>query len=186
AHPRVPAVPPRLGRHDGGGRARLGGRLCRAGPLRELRAERDRAELRSHLPRESDVIVAATLGHSLARVGLLLDALAAAGALVLTGRARRAAVVAALVLTPLLLGATLWKSSQILRLRHHHALAVAGIVAAVVLLVALAFVFPSRPRWLAFSAVLALPFRFSLLSGGTGGILLVLYAVIGGGAIALV
>jgi O-antigen ligase len=132
------------------------------------------------------LIVAATLGHSLARVGLLLDALAAAGALVLAGRARRAAVGAALVLTPLLLGATLWKSSEILRLRHHHALAVAGIGAAALLLVALAFVYRSRPRWLAFSAVLALPFRFSVLSGGTGGILLVLYAVIGGGAIALV
>jgi O-antigen ligase len=132
------------------------------------------------------LIIAAMLGHSLARVGLLLDALAAAGVLVLAGRPRRAAAGAALVLTPLLLGATLWKSSQILRLRHHHALAVAGIVAAVVLLALLAFVYRSRPRWLAFSAVLALPFRFSLLSGGTGGILLVLYAVIGGGAIALV
>jgi O-antigen ligase len=31
-----------------------------------------------------------------------------------------------------------------------------------------------------------LPFRFSLLSGGTGGVLLILYAVIGGGALGLV
>lgn len=132
------------------------------------------------------MIVAATLGHSLARTGLVLDALAAVGVLVLAGRWRRASAAGALVLTPLLLGGTLWKSSQIVRLRHHHALAVAGIVAAIVLLAVLAFLYRSRPRCLALSAVAALPFRFSLLSGGTGGVLLILYAVIGGGALALV
>ena len=132
------------------------------------------------------MILAATLGHSLARAGLLADALLAAAALLLHGRARRAAVAAAVVLTPLLLAGALWKSSQVLHLRHHPALAAAGIVAALVLAGGLALAYRSRPQLLALSAVVALPFRFSVLSGGTGGVLLILYAVIAGGAVGLV
>jgi len=131
------------------------------------------------------VIVAASLGHSLSRAGLLLDALLAAGALLLAGRARRCALAGAVVLTPALLAGALWKSSQLLHLRHHPALAVGGIAAAAALVVGLAVLFRSRPQLLALCAVLALPFRFSLLSGGTGGVLLILYAVIGAGAVAL-
>jgi O-antigen ligase len=132
------------------------------------------------------VIAAATLGHSLARAGLLLDALLAAEALCALGRTRRLAVAGALVLTPVLLGAALWKSSQVLHLRHHLLLALAGALAALALVAALAVLFRSRPNLLALCAVVALPFRFSLLSGGTGGVLLVLYVVIGAGALALV
>ena len=131
------------------------------------------------------MIAAATLGHSLSRAGLLLDALLAAGALLLPGRARRCALAAAIVLTPLLLAGALWKSSQLLHLRHHPALALAGIAAAAALIGGLAFLYRSRPQLLALCAVIALPFRFSLLSGGTGGVLLILYAVIGAGAVAL-
>jgi O-antigen ligase len=131
------------------------------------------------------VIVAATIGHSLSRAGLLLDALLAAAALLAAGRARRCAVAAAIVLTPLLLAGALWKSSQLLHLRHHPALAVAGIVAGAALIGGLAVLYRSRPRLLVLCAVIALPFRFSLLSGGTGGVLLILYAVIGAGAVAL-
>ena len=126
-----------------------------------------------------------TAGHALSHAGLVVDALAAAGALCLGGRARRAATAGALVLTPLLLAGALWKSHQVVHLRHHQALAVVGIAAAVVVVVMLAALFRSRPKLLAIAAVIALPFRFSLLSGGTGGVLLVLYAVIGGGALAL-
>ncbi|HLW93742.1 MAG TPA: O-antigen ligase family protein [Solirubrobacteraceae bacterium] len=126
-----------------------------------------------------------TLGHALSHAGLVADALAAAGALCLGGRARRLAVAAALVLTPLLLGGALWKSHQVLHLRHHTALAAGGIVAALAVVAVLAWIFRRRPALLALAAVVALPFRFSLLSGGTGGVLLVLYAVIGGGALAL-
>ncbi|HEX4036092.1 MAG TPA: O-antigen ligase family protein [Solirubrobacteraceae bacterium] len=132
------------------------------------------------------MIAAATAGHVLSHAGLLLDALAAACALCLRGRGRRIASAAALVLTPLLLGGALWKSHQMLHLRHHPALAAAGIVAALVVVAALAWLFHRRPVLFALAAVVALPFRFSLLSGGTGGVLLVLYAVIGGGALALV
>ena len=132
------------------------------------------------------MIVAATLGHSLARVGLIADALLAAAMLLLAGRARRAAVAAAVGLTPLLLAGTLWKSSQVLHLRHHPALALAGILAALVLVAALGLLYRRHGGLLALSAVVALPFRFSVLSGGTGGVLLILYAVIGGGAVAYV
>jgi O-antigen ligase len=127
-----------------------------------------------------------TAGHALSHAGLVADALAAGGALCLRGRARRAATGCAVVLTPLLLGGALWKSHQVVHLRHHPALAAAGIAAALVVVAVLAVLFRSRPALLALAAVVALPFRFSLLSGGTGGVLLVLYAVIGGGALALV
>jgi O-antigen ligase len=132
------------------------------------------------------VILAATLGHSLARAGLVLDALLAAAALCTLGRARRLAVAGALVLTPVLLAGALWKSSQLHHLRNHPALAVAGILAALALVAALAAVSRSRPSLLAVCAVIALPFRFTLLSGGTGGVLLLLYVVIGAGGLALV
>jgi O-antigen ligase len=132
------------------------------------------------------MIAAATAGHALSHAGFVLDALAAACALCLGGRARRIAAAGALVLTPLLLGGALWKSHQVVHLRHHPVLAAAGIVAALLVVAVLAWLFHRRPALLALAAVVALPFRFSLLSGGTGGVLLVLYAVIGGGAVALV
>ena len=131
-------------------------------------------------------VAAATLGHSLSRAGLILDALLAAGALCSLGRRRRIAVGAAIVLTPPLLAGALWKSSQGLHARHHAALAVAGIVVALAGVAVLAAALRSRPRLLALCAVVALPFRFSLISGGTGGILLLLYVVIAAGALALV
>jgi O-antigen ligase len=131
-------------------------------------------------------LAAVTLGHSLLKAGLILDVLLAAEALCSIGRARRVAVAGALVLSPLLLAAALWKSTQILHLRHHALAALAGIVVALLAIAALAAVFRSRPRLLALCAVFALPFRFSVISGGSGGVLLVLYAVIGAGALALV
>jgi O-antigen ligase len=132
------------------------------------------------------VILATTLGHSLSRSGLILDALLAAAALCAVGRTRRLALAGALALTPVLLAGALWKSSQMVHLRHHPLLAVAGVLAALALVAALAALYRSRPNLLAVCAVIALPFRFSLLSGGTGGVLLVLYVVIGAGALALV
>jgi putative inorganic carbon (hco3(-)) transporter len=132
------------------------------------------------------VIVATTVAHGLSKAGLILDALLAAEALCSLGRSRRIAVAGMLVLTPLLLAGALWKSTQVLHLRHHPLLAVAGIVAALAAIAVLASVLRSRPSLLALFAVVALPFRFSLLSGGTGGVLLVLYLVIAAGAVALV
>ncbi len=132
------------------------------------------------------MIVAASLGHSLSRAGLILDALLAAEALCSLGRTRRLAVAAAIVLTPILLAGALWKSTQVLHLRHHPLLAIVGIVLALALIAALAAIFRARPNLFALCAVIALPFRFSLLSGGTGGVLLVLYVVIAAGALGFV
>jgi O-antigen ligase len=133
------------------------------------------------------VILAATaLGQGLLKAGLILAALAAAAALCAGGRTRRIAVAVALVLAPLLAGAALWKSTQVLHLRHHPLLAAVAILVALVLVVALAWIVRARPNLLALGAVVALPFRFSLLSGGTGGVLLVLYVVIAAGAFALI
>ena len=132
------------------------------------------------------IVAASTLGHGLLKAGLVLDALLAAAALCAAGRNSRIAVAGALVLTPLLLAAALWKSTQVLHLRHHAALAAAAIVVGLVVIAALAGVLRTRPRLLALCAVIALPFRFSVVSGGTGGVLLVLYLVIAAAAVALV
>ena len=132
------------------------------------------------------MILALAAGHALAKAGLLLDALLAAGALCTTGRLRRAAFAGALAATPVLLVAELWHSTQITHLRHHPLLAVVGALAAVALAGGLALVVRDRPRLLALGAVAALPFRFSVLAGGTGGVLLPLYVVIAAGGLALV
>jgi O-antigen ligase len=130
------------------------------------------------------VTVALATGHALARAGIVADALLAAQALLARGAIRRAAIAAALVLTPVVLAGELWRSTQIEHLRHHPALAAGAIVAALAVVAALALAFRGRPTLFALAAVLALPFRFSVLAGGTGGILIALYAVIAGGALA--
>jgi O-antigen ligase len=132
------------------------------------------------------IVAASALGHGLLRAGLVLDALLAAAALCVRGRDRLVAVAGALVLSPLLLAGALWKSTQVLHLRHHAVLAAAAIVVGLVVIAALAWVLRTRPRLLALCAVIALPFRFSVVSGGTGGVLLVLYLVIAAAAVALV
>jgi len=131
------------------------------------------------------VTLALAAGHALARAGLLVDVLLAALAMCATGPLRRLAVAAALVATPVLLVAELWHSTQITHLRHHPAIAAVVAIAALVVVVALARVVRDRPRLLALGAVAALPFRFSVLAGGTGGILLPLYVVIAAGGLAL-
>jgi len=123
-------------------------------------------------------------GHTLARLALIADALLAAAVLCVPGRPRRAAAAAALVLTPGLLAAELWHSTQVTHLRHHPALAAAGVLAVLGAVGALALVVRTRPHLLALLAVVALPFRFSLLAGGTGGILIALYVVIAAGTVA--
>ena len=123
-------------------------------------------------------------GHALARLALLADALLAASVLCVPGRPRRIAAIGALVLTPVLLAGELWHSTQVTHLRHHPALALGGVLAAIVVVGALALAVRSRPQVLALLAVLALPFRFSFLAGGTGGILIPLYVVIAAGTVA--
>jgi O-antigen ligase len=132
------------------------------------------------------VILAFAAGHSLARACLIVDALLAAQALVSLGSRRRAAIAAALVLTPLLLVAELWRSTQVEHLRHHALEATVVVVVALVAVAALAWLLRSRPQLFAICAVVALPFRFSVLAGSTGGILIPLYLVIWAGALGCV
>jgi hypothetical protein len=132
------------------------------------------------------VILAFAAGHGLARAGVVLDGLLAAEVLLGRGRPRRVAVAGTLVLTPVLLVAELWHSTQIEHLRHHPALASAAVLAALVLIAALTLAFRGRPAAFALCAVIALPFRFNIVAGGTGGILLPLYAVIAAGALGFV
>jgi hypothetical protein len=132
------------------------------------------------------VILAFAAGHALARAGVVLDGLLAAEALLGHGRSRRVAAAGALALTPVLLVGELWHSTQIEHLRRHPALAAAAVVAALVLLAALTLALRGRPAAFALCAVIALPFRFNVLAGGTGGILLPLYAVIGAGTLGFV
>ena len=107
-------------------------------------------------------------GHTLARLALLADALLAATVLCLPGRPRRVAAAGALVLTPVLLGAELWHSTQVTHLRHHPLLALGGVLAGVAVVGALVLVVRSRPQLMALLAVVALPFRFSFLAGAAG------------------
>src|SRR3954469_5660857 len=112
----------------------------------------------------------------------VVAALAAGGALALPShRARAASALVALVLAPALLLGELWHSSQIVSLRDHPALAGAGAVVGLAVIVALAAVLRRRPWILPLLAVFTLPFRIPFQSGGqTANLLLALYAGVGG------
>src|SRR5204863_8672116 len=118
----------------------------------------------------------------------LVAALAAGGALLLpSARARAASALAALVLAPALLLGELWGSSQIVSLRHHPALAAAGAVAGLAMVLALAAFLRRRPWSLPLLAVFTLPFRIPFQSGGqTANLLGPLYVVVAAGVVALV
>jgi O-antigen ligase len=117
----------------------------------------------------------------------VVAALAAGGALVLpSARARAASALIALVLAPALLLGELWHSSQIVSLRDHPALAGAGAVAGLAVVLALAALLRRRPWLLPLLAVFTLPFRVPFQSGGqTANLLVPLYVVVAGGVVAL-
>jgi len=100
---------------------------------------------------------------------------------------RSAAVLGALVLTPVLLVVAVWDTSPLVHLRHHRAEAGAAIVVGLAIVAALVAAFRRRPAWLAFAAVACVPFRLPISTGGTTSNLLVpLYLVVGAGALAYV
>src|SRR3954453_14346997 len=113
----------------------------------------------------------------------VLAALAAGGALLLpSARARAASALVALVLAPVLLLGELGHSSQIVSLRDHPAVAAAGAVAGLAVVLALAAVLRKRPWLLPLLAVFTLPFRIPFQSGGqTANLLVPLYVVVAGG-----
>jgi O-antigen ligase len=121
-----------------------------------------------------------------APVPLIICALLAAGAVVAPrSRWRALATLGALILAPALLISDIWDTDQIRPLRDHPSVAVAGAVAGIVALGALAVLFDRRPTAFPLAAAAALPFRVPIASGGsTANLLVPLYVVVGAGALA--
>ena len=127
-----------------------------------------------------------TLGDFAQTVGVVVAALLAAVVLLARSpRARAAAMLAALVLTPVLLVANIWSTPQFEPLRERPLLALAAGVGGLLVLALGAFAIQRRPELLALAAAAALPFRVPIDSGGdTSNLLVPLYLVIAAGAIA--
>jgi O-antigen ligase len=139
------------------------------------------------------LVPAATGGAGEAAEKLGVIVLAALIAVVVLGRPPRVsrpvrdwALLGALVLTPGLLAVDVWHTSQLTHLRHHPLLAAIAALAALLVVGALALLCYRRPAAFALLAVLALPFRLPVSTGGTTSNLLIpLYLVIAGGAFAV-
>ena len=118
-------------------------------------------------------------------VGMIVAALLlAAAVLARPARQRAAAMLGALVVSPLLLLAEIWDSPQISALRDRPLLALGALAAGAVVVGVLAILFARRPAAFALAAVAALPFRVPIEVGGsTANLLVPLYAVIGAGAL---
>ena len=127
-----------------------------------------------------------TLGDIAQTAGVVLAALlAAAVLLVRTPRARAAAMLGALVLTPVLLVANIWSTPQLEPLRSRPLVALAAAAGGLVALALGAAAIHRRPRLLALAAAATLPFRVPIESGGdTANLLVPLYLVIASGALA--
>jgi O-antigen ligase len=128
----------------------------------------------------------AALPDAVRVLGMVVAAALAAGALLLPGaRARAIAMLAALLVTPVLLVAEIWETPQLASVRERPtAVAVACAVGLLVLCV-LAWALARRPGLLAALAVGALPFRIPVEAGGaTANLLVPLYLVIAAGALA--
>jgi putative inorganic carbon (HCO3(-)) transporter len=123
----------------------------------------------------------------LAGGGVLLAAGAAAAAIVLpAGRPRSLAMLASLLLFPLLILGDQWHTHQIVDLRHDDGRIAALLALGVGAVAALAYLFRRWPLLLPLAIVAALPFRVPLHAGGdTANLLVPLYLVIGGGVIAV-
>jgi putative inorganic carbon (HCO3(-)) transporter len=132
------------------------------------------------------VITIAALSGPLPKVGVIAAAALVAVVLVHpVARGRAAAMLAALALAPTLLLAEIWHSPQ-LGLVHRHPLEAALLaIAGLVVVGTLAALIWRRPWLIAPLALVALPFRIPIAAGETTANLLVpLYVVVGGGALA--
>ncbi len=122
----------------------------------------------------------------LAGAGVLVAAGSSAAAILLpAGRARSMAMLAAIVLFPILILGDQWHTTQIVDLRHSDtriaALALLGLLA----VSALAYLFRRWPILMPLAIIAALPFRIPLHAGGdTANLLVPLYLVIAGGVLA--
>jgi O-antigen ligase len=124
------------------------------------------------------------------KVALIALALLAAGAVLVRPTRAPATLKAGLLLgavvaTPLLLAIDVWNSSPLRHLRHHPALAVLAVVAALLVVAALAVLFTRRAWAFPLAVVFTLPLRVPITSGAdTANLLVPLYAVVAAGAIA--
>jgi O-antigen ligase len=127
-----------------------------------------------------------TLGDVVQTTGVVVAALLAAAVLLVgSPRARAAAMLGALVLTPVLLVANIWSTPQFEPLRERPLLALGAAAGGLVVLVLGALAIRRRPELLALAAAAALPFRVPIDSGGdTSNLLVPLYLVIAAGALA--
>jgi O-antigen ligase len=131
---------------------------------------------------------AVPLGQGWQEAGVVLAALlAGAAVLVRSPRVRTLAMTGALVLTPVLLVAHIWDAPQFQPFRHHPLLAAGGAVIALGVLAAGAVLIDRRPAVFPIAALVAIPFRVPIESGGTSSNLLVpLYFVVAAGTLAFV
>ena len=132
------------------------------------------------------IAAVSALGDVAQTAGVVAAALlAAAVLLVRSPRSRAAAMLAALVLTPVLLVANIWSTPQFQPLRDRPLLLLVAGGAGLVVLAAAAFAIHRRPQLLAFAAAATLPFRVPIESGGnTANLLVPLYLVIAAGVLA--
>lgn len=94
-------------------------------------------------------------------------------------------MLAALVLTPVLLAVDIWSTSPMRHLRGRPLLAAGAVLVGLLLVAGLALLFSRRPRAFPLVAVFAVPFRLPISSAGTTANLLVpLYLVVAGGVLA--
>lgn len=134
------------------------------------------------------MIAFAAVSGPLPKLGVVVVALLAAGVLLAREpRVRAWCTLGALVLAPVLLAAAIWRSPQLSTVHRHPLYAAVGVAIAVVVLLALARLVSPRPQVIAPLAVLALPFRLPIQSGGsTSNLLVPLYGVVAIGALAWV
>ena len=132
------------------------------------------------------MIALATLSGPAPRIGVVaVAALVAIVLLVGAPRVRATAMLAVLVVAPALLLADVWHSSQLGFVHRHPVYAVVAAVIALVVLAAAAILMRRRPQLFPLLAVLALPFRIPISTGGnTSNLLLPLYVVTAAGALA--
>jgi O-antigen ligase len=103
----------------------------------------------------------------------------------ITPRVRSLALLATLLLTPVLLAIDVWHTTQFAHLRAHPAEAAGAVVLGLAAVAALALLVYRSPRAFPVLAVVALPFRLPVSTGGsTSNLLLPLYLVVGAGALA--
>ena len=102
-------------------------------------------------------------------------------------RIQAVAMLAALVLSPVLLLAAIWHSPQLGVVHRHPLLAAVGAVVALVAVVIAALIVERRPALLAGAVLVALPFRIPIQAGGTTTNLLVpLYFVVAAGSVGFI